>query len=100
MDAARAFSFAVLLAGQIILVLVVRSPEVPIWRTSVRINRTLPSILIGSVVVLVASVYLPPLAGLLKLAPFPPSWWVAVLVAAGVATLWTEPLKFLRSRAA
>jgi Ca2+-transporting ATPase len=99
-DAARSFAFAVLLAGQIILVVVVRSPDAPVWRTSIRINRTLPSILLGSVAVLVASVYLPPLAGLLKLAPFPSAWWIAVVAAAGVATLWTEPLKFLRNRAA
>jgi hypothetical protein len=79
---------------------VVRSPENPVWRTSLRVNRTLPAILAGSVLVLLATVYLPPLAGLLKLAPFPAEFWVAVLAIAGAATLWMEPLKELRGRTA
>lgn len=91
-DQARALAFASLLASQPVLLLSMRSPERPLWRSGRGWTTTL-TIVIG---VLIASapavVYVPPLAGLLHLAPFAAPCWL-VVVAAAVSTAWSEPLK-------
>ncbi len=79
---ARAFGFVILLVGELLALLVLRGPRRP--RT-----RILNWIVATNVAVIVAVVYVPGIARLLKLEPFPPALWpVAIAIAAG-ATLWT-----------
>ncbi len=92
-EEARALGFALLLASQPFLILVARSPESSLFRTGVRPTGALFAALASIVVVLIGVVYLQPLAHLLELAPFPPRMWLAVVAAAAVATLWSEPFK-------
>ena len=95
-DQARAFAFAALLASQPVLLLSMRSPERPLWRSSRPWTATLTVVAVVLVVVTPAVVYLPPLADLLHLAPFPAAWWPGVLAVASVPA-WLEPLKGRRT---
>ena len=95
-DQARALAFAALLASQPILLLSMRSPDQPLWRTGQHWTATLSVVTATLAVITPAVVYVVPLAELLHLAPFPPVWWLAVMAVASVPA-WFEPLK-LRSR--
>ncbi|MEY4231553.1 MAG: hypothetical protein RLZZ362_2402, partial [Actinomycetota bacterium] len=95
-DQSRAFAFAALLASQPVLLLGMRSPERPLWRSSRPWTATLTVVAVVLVVATPAVVYLPPLADLLHLAPFPAAWWSGVLAVASVPA-WFEPLKGWRS---
>jgi Ca2+-transporting ATPase len=92
-DQARALSFATLLAGQLLLLFVERSPHRPLWRAGLPVTRTLAWVTALLLGVIVAAVYLPPLAALLKLQPFPPTTWGTVAAIAAAATLWSEPFR-------
>lgn len=92
-EQARALGFTTLLAGQLLLLFVERSPLRPLWRAGLPLTRTLAWVTALLVGVIVAAVYLPPLAALLKLDPFPPTTWAAVVAIAAAATLWSEPFK-------
>jgi Ca2+-transporting ATPase len=92
-EQARALAFATLLAGQLLLLFVERSPQRPLWRSGPRLTRTLAWVTVALTAAIVAAVYLPPLAALLKLSPFPPVAWLVVAAVAAAATLWSEPLK-------
>jgi len=92
-EQARALGFTLLLASQPFLILVARSPESPLWRTGVRGTKTLAGAITVILAVTIGVVYVPPLAELLALAPFPAPLWLAVVATAAVATLWSEPLK-------
>jgi Ca2+-transporting ATPase len=95
---ARAFAFAVLLLGQAVLVVVERSHDRPVWRSGLRLTPTLVIVVLGTIAGLVAVIYFPPLAHLLKLHPFRPHLWLPLCAAAAVATLWFEPIKAVRTR--
>ena len=92
-EQARGLGFATLLASQAFLVIVERSPHLPVWRAGLRPTRELIGALLVIVAVTVASVYLPPFARLLQVAPFPADGWIAMLAVIAVSTLWSEPLK-------
>jgi Ca2+-transporting ATPase len=91
-DQARAFAFAILLASQPVLLLSMRRPDRPLWRRGRPWTSTLTAVLAVLAVATVACVYVGPLATLLHLAPFPPEWWLAVVVAAATS-MWSEPFK-------
>ncbi|MEX0847434.1 MAG: cation-translocating P-type ATPase [Ilumatobacteraceae bacterium] len=91
-DQARALAFAALLASQPVLLLSMRSPERPLWRGGHPWTPTLTVVVGVLVVTTPALVYVPQLADLLHLAPFPPLWWLAVVAVASVPA-WFEPLK-------
>jgi hypothetical protein len=69
-----------------------RSPQRPLWSSGLPWTRTLLVVIAVLLAVTVASVYVPPLAELLHLEPFPTVWWLAVALAAS-STAWLEPLK-------
>ena len=91
-DQARAIAFASLLASQPVLLLSMRSPDRPLWASRRPWTTTLVAVVAVLAAATVAVVYLPPLAGLLHLEPFPAAWWAGVAGVA-VATAWSEPLK-------
>ena len=95
---ARALAFATLIIGQVGLVLVARSPDRPVWRTEIRRNRTVAGVLVPVVLTLVLALYIPPVATLLHLHPFPAAEWGVVVGVAALGTLWTEPIKAWRGR--
>lgn len=95
---ARALALASLLLGQMLLVLVERSPGVPVWRTGMRGNRALPLLLASIVAMLVAVVYVPELADLLHIAPLSLGAWGVAGAVAMATTLWHEPIKAVRAR--
>ena len=94
---ARALALACLLLGQMLLVLVERSPGMPLWRTGLRGNRALPSLLASILTTLVAVVYVPALADLLHVAPLSLGAWGVAWVVAAATTLWYEPVKAVRA---
>ena len=94
---ARAMGLATLILGQVMLVLVERAPTTPVWWFGQRMNRLLPIVLGATIVSLLAVLYLPPLAALLKVAPLSLSAWGIVVAAVLVTTLWREPFKVLRA---
>lgn len=92
-DEARGLGFVTLLAAQPLLLLGMRSPDRPLWRSGRPWTRTLDVVLAVLGVVAVAAVAFPPLAGLLKVAPFPPVGWLVAGAVAVATTVWSEPLK-------
>jgi P-type Ca2+ transporter type 2C len=93
---ARALGWGTMLLGQVMLVFVVRSPTRPIWRTSALSNRSLLPLAGAALAVLPLTVYIPPVAELVHVAPPSPELWLAAFGVAALATLWTEPIKWLR----
>jgi Ca2+-transporting ATPase len=91
-EQARAVAFASLLASQPVLLLSMRSPDRPLWSARRAWTATLTVVIAVIVVATVAVVYLPPLADLLHLEPFPAPWWT-IVVAVAVSTAWSEFLK-------
>ena len=92
-DRARAIGFATMVIGQTLMVLVERSPEMPLWRAQYRGALVLGIIVVGTIATVVAATAVPGLSALMKL-EFPrPSEWLVIVAAAAVSTLWFEPLK-------
>lgn len=91
-DRARALAFCTLLASQPLLLLSMRSPERPLWSSTLRWTRPLIVVIAMLVGATLACVYIGPLAELLHLAPFPALWWLVVIAAASTS-LWLEPFK-------
>jgi len=95
-EPARGVAIAALIAGQVLLVLVERAGERPLWRVGAKGNQALVWIIGATLASLIAVEYVGPLASLLRLAPPSASGWVAAIGVAALATCWTEPLKLLR----
>jgi Ca2+-transporting ATPase len=95
-EEARALGFATLLASQPFLLLGMRSPYRPMWRSGRPWTPTLRWVLVMLSVLPLAVVEFGPFARLLKLSAFPLPWWGLVTLVAVVTTVWSEPLK--RSR--
>jgi Ca2+-transporting ATPase len=91
-DQARALAFASLLASQPVLLLSMRSPDRPLWASRRPWTATLSIVLAVIVAATISAVYVPALAHLLHLEPFPAGWWAAVLAVAAT-TAWSEPFK-------
>jgi Ca2+-transporting ATPase len=96
-DQARALAFASLLASQPVLLLSMRSPDRPLWASHRPWTTTLTVVVVVVAVATLAVVYVPPLAALLHLEPFPAGWW-ALAAAVAASTAWSEPLKRPRGR--
>jgi P-type Ca2+ transporter type 2C len=90
---ARGVAVTALILGQLVLVLAARSPDRPLWKTSVRGNRALWPVLGVTFLSLLVVLYVPPVAGTLELAPLPFLDWLAAAFVAALTTLWMEPLK-------
>jgi phosphoserine phosphatase len=91
-EQARALAFASLLASQPVLLLSMRSPHHPLWTRGSPWTRTLTVVVAIIAAATFSVVYLPPLADLLHLEPFPPAWWAAVFAVAA-STAWSDPFK-------
>ena len=98
-DQARALAMVSLIACQPIQLLSVRSPDRPLWASDTPWTRTVTVVIAVIIGTTFGVVYIPPVADLLHLSPFPPLYWLVVL-AAVASSLWSEPLKAgARSRA-
>ena len=94
---ARATGFSAMVIGQIMLVLSQRSPTRPFWRAPLGGNRAIVPVLAGTLLMIPVLVYVPPLAEVMHFAaPSGTAWLIAIAVGV-VSTMWTEPLKGLRS---
>jgi Ca2+-transporting ATPase len=91
-DQARALAFASLLASQPVLLLSMRSADRPMWASRRPWTRTLTVVVAVISATTVGVVYVPPLAELLHLEPFPAVWW-ALALAVAISTAWSEPFK-------
>jgi Ca2+-transporting ATPase len=91
-DEARAVAFTSLLASQPVLLLSMRSPDRPLWASHRPWTTTLTTVVVVLGLATLAVVYVPALAHLLHLAPFPAAWWAVVAVVAA-STAWSEPFK-------
>jgi Ca2+-transporting ATPase len=91
-DQARALAFAALLASQPVLLLSMRSPDRPLWASGRPWTTTLVVVLAVLAIATVAVVYVPPLAALLHLQPFPAPGWAVVVGVAAVAAC-SDPFK-------
>jgi Ca2+-transporting ATPase len=96
-EQARALAFASLLASQPVLLLSMRSPDRPLWASRRPWTATLAVVVAVIAAATLAVVYVPSLAALLHLEPFPGVWW-ALAVAVAASTAWSEPLKRRRGR--
>ncbi|MBN9101044.1 MAG: cation-transporting P-type ATPase [Pseudonocardia sp.] len=90
--------FAALTLGQLGIALSTRSDHRPFWMTSPRGNPFLYLAVAGSVLALLAAVYVPPLAGLLGTTLPSPSDVAAVMVAALVPAVVAEVAKAVPDR--
>jgi len=92
-DQARAMAFATLLAAQPFLLLGMRSPDRPMWRSGRQFTRTLAWVLALIALVTVGVVQIGPVARLLQFQSFPLWGWPVLVAVAAVSTCWAEPLK-------
>jgi Ca2+-transporting ATPase len=90
---ARARAFATLVLGQVALVLVERTPEVPIWRAGLRGNPVLLPVLAGTVLGLVLALSIPASAHWLHGEPLGPTSWALCAALAVAPSLLAEPFK-------
>jgi Ca2+-transporting ATPase len=91
-DAARAAAFVTMIVGQVLTVLVVRSPARPLWhglRGNVALLVTLPLTL----ALLPVAIFVPAVSAALHFTQISPAAWATALLTAGATTLWYEPLK-------
>lgn len=95
-DEARATAFVALVFGQIVLLVVERARPHLMWRGLGDFGRVSYSVLALAVVGVVAAVYVPPVADLLKLVRLSPAEWGMVVAVGALSTLWAEPLKLMR----
>jgi Ca2+-transporting ATPase len=85
--AARAFSFATLVAGNLALILVNRASTGSLWQSLRVPNRTLWLVCGAALSLLALALYLPVLAGLFKFAALPLPWLAAALGLGGLTVL-------------
>jgi Ca2+-transporting ATPase len=91
-ERARGSAFCLLLVGQMLLLVVERSPERPLWRGP-RPTRTLLWVVALFVATISGFAYVAPLANLLRIDPPSPLAWLALVALAAASTLWSEPIK-------
>jgi Ca2+-transporting ATPase len=91
-DRARGTAFCLLLLGQMLLLIVERSPHAPVWRGP-RPTPTLWWVLVAFAALTAAGAYFAPFANLLSIDPPHATDWIVVVIAAVASTLWSEPIK-------
>ena len=95
---ARAFAFATLVVGNLALILSNRSSQRSLW-ASLRVpNRTLWVVLAMAYGLLLASLYLPWAADVLRFAPLPAHELVYACVLGLLSLLWFEGIKWVQRR--
>lgn len=92
-EQARGLAFVTLLAGQPLLLLGARSPDLPLWSSGHPSTRTLRWVLTFMAALPFAVVFVGPVADLLRVASFPARGWLAVLAISIVAPLSLESSK-------
>ena len=97
-DGARALALTALVLGETALVFVQRDMERPLWRASIPTTAMVWWSRAVTLALLVAALYLPPLARVLHIVPLGGDDWLRAGLVAVVATLWVEPLKALRAK--
>jgi Ca2+-transporting ATPase len=90
---ARALAFATLLSAQPFLLLGMRSPHRPMWRSGRPWTPALWWVTAMLVVTTLGVVLVPPVARLLQLEAFEPWAWSIVVSVAAITTTWAEPFK-------
>ncbi len=90
---ARGMTLVTMLGGQMLLVLTERSTSVPMWRQSLTENPRLLPILIGTMLSLVAILYVPPVADIFRVSPPNTLHFAQALALAAISTLYLEPFK-------
>ena len=90
-NAVRAAAIVAMIAGQTVLVLVERAGNRRIWTVSLRDNKAIVPIVIGTLAMLAAAIFWAPLADAFHLSPIPLAT-LAIAAAAGCASvLWPQP---------
>lgn len=95
---ARAFAFATLVTGNLALILSNRSATQSLWATLRTPNRTLWAVVGLAMVLLLAELYVPWAASLLRFAPLPAHELAAAVALGMLSVLWFEGIKWLRRR--
>ena len=93
-EEARATALIMLIVGQVLLVLVLRSPGAAFWRNTAH-NVAVPVSVTGALAVLLAVVLVPGLNDMMGLRSPGLFWWAVAVAVAVLATTWMEPLKSL-----
>ena len=92
-EVARGMALTTMLLGQMLLVLTERSTRLPVWKQSFTDNPRLIPILAGTVAMMIAMLYIPPLALAFRVAPPSVVHLTEALGVAVLCTLWFEPFK-------
>jgi P-type Ca2+ transporter type 2C len=92
---ARSTAFIALITGQMLLLIIERTRPRLMWAGARDLGRASWTVLAGTALLMLAAVYVFPLASVLKLQPLSAGEWLIALGAAAVATLWAEPLKLM-----
>jgi len=96
--AARAFSFATIVAGNLALILANRSRSGSLWQSLRVPNRTLWWVCGAAFALMLLALYVPWLAGLFKFEPLPLTWLAAALGLGVLVMLILELLKPKKSK--
>jgi Ca2+-transporting ATPase len=91
-NAARAAALITMIVGQTTLVLVERAGARRIWRMSLRDNKAIAPILIGTLGTLVAAIFWAPLAHAFHLAAIPVTTALIAAAVGCLSVLWSQPL--------
>jgi P-type Ca2+ transporter type 2C len=87
----RAVGFTTLMVGQLVIVLVERSPRHAVWRRgSTPITGVVAAIAVAFVGVLLVAIYVGPIARVLRFETFPATWWPGMIAVAILTTTWSE----------
>lgn len=92
----RSFVFATMVFSNVFLTIANRSFERTIWHTIRYKNPMMPVIMAISILMLLAILYIPALAGLFRMTPIPAPALGLCLLTGIVSTLWFEVYKFIR----
>lgn len=92
-EVSRGMALATMLVGQMLLVLTERSTRIPVWKQSFTDNRRLMPILLGTLAMMLAMLYIPPFALAFKVGPPTIAHLGEALGVAALCTLWLEPFK-------
>ena len=95
---ARAFAFATLVVGNLVLILSNRSATRSIWATLRIPNKTLWVVVGLALALLLAALHTPWAVGVLRFAPLPVHELAAACALGLLSVLWFEGIKWMRRR--